>query len=29
MGMHSAALGGNATQTDAVVADMLKFMGLK
>ena len=29
MGMHSAALGGNATQTDAVVADVLKFMGVR
>ena len=28
MGIHSAALGGNATQSDAVVADVIKFMGL-
>jgi dienelactone hydrolase len=27
MGMHSAALGGDAAQSDAVVVDVLKFMG--
>jgi dienelactone hydrolase len=27
MGMHSAALGGDVAQSDAVVADVLKFMG--
>ena len=27
MGMHSAALGGDAAQSEAVVAIVLKFMG--
>jgi dienelactone hydrolase len=29
MGMHNAALGGNPSQSDAVVEDVLKFMGVK